>query len=78
MSTLSTSQRNALPSSAFAIPGRRAYPIYDRECAQTSLKRVSANGTAEDKVKVRGAVRRKFPDLLSGGRTGGKMVTRYS
>lgn len=59
MAKLTSKQRNALPSSTFALSGRR-YPIPDKSHAKNALARVSQNGTADEKAKVRAAVHRKF------------------
>ena len=45
MSTLTTKERNALPDSAFALPGRR-YPIVDKDHA------VAAKARAEQSRKL--------------------------
>lgn len=62
MAKLTTSARKSLPSSVFALPGRR-YPIEDKSHARNALARVSQHGTPEEKAKVRGAVHRKFPSI---------------
>ena len=62
MATLTAKRRNALPSSAFALPGRR-YPIHNREHAIDALSRVSGNGTPAEKATVRAKVYRKYPSL---------------
>ena len=62
MAELTTKQRNDLPDSAFALPGRR-YPIQDESHARNALARVSQHGTPEEKRKVRAAVQRKFPNI---------------
>lgn len=62
MAKLTSSDRKSLPSSVFALPGRR-YPIQDRSHAANALSRVSGNGTPEEKAKVRGAVARKYPGI---------------
>jgi len=59
MAKLTTKERNSLPSSTFALPGRR-YPIPDKNHAENALARVSEYGTPEEKAKVRAAVQRKF------------------
>lgn len=51
-----------MPSSVFALPGRR-YPINDANHARNALSRVSQNGSPEEKKKVRAAVSRKFPGI---------------
>ena len=60
MAKLTTEERNDLPTSTFALPGERKYPIPDRSHAANALSRVSANGTPEEKAKVRAAVNRRF------------------
>lgn len=62
MAKLTTEKRNSLPSSTFALPGRR-YPIPDQNHAQNALARVSRNGTPEEKATVRAAVKRRFADM---------------
>lgn len=62
MAKLDTASRNALPSSSFALPGRR-YPINDANHARNALARVSQYGTPEEKSKVRSAVHRKFSKI---------------
>ena len=59
---LKAKQRNALPDSDFALPGRR-YPIHDESHARNALSRVSQNGTPEEKAKVRAAVHRRYPNI---------------
>ncbi len=62
MAELTAKKRNALPDSAFALPGRR-YPIHDEAHAQNALVRVSQHGTPEEKKKVRAAVHRRYPNM---------------
>ena len=59
---LSTKQRNALPESSFALPGRR-YPIPDISHARNALARVSQHGTPAEKAKVRAVVARRYPSV---------------
>lgn len=65
MAKLTAAMRDKLPSSAFAIPATREYPIPDREHAADALSRVETNGTPQQKAQVRAAVKRKFPGLPS-------------
>lgn len=60
---LKAKERDALPDSTFALPEKRAYPIHDKSHARNALSRVSQNGTAEEKKKVRAAVHRKYPTI---------------
>lgn len=62
MGALSTTERNKLPDAAFALPGRR-YPIHDEEHARDALARVAANGTPSEQMRVREAVRAKYPAM---------------
>ena len=59
---LTTKQRDNLPDSAFALPGRR-YPIQDRAHAANALARVAQNGTAAEQATVRRKVCAKYPDM---------------
>jgi hypothetical protein len=65
MAVLMSATRKDLPASAFALPGRR-YPIHDAAHARDALSRVSANGTPEEKAKVRAAVHRRYPNIGKG------------
>jgi hypothetical protein len=58
------------PAGSYALPGggpkgADAYPINSRARGANALARVEQNGTPEEKAKVRGAVKRKYPDLPS-------------
>lgn len=63
MAKLTSQQRNNLPTSVFALPGARKYPVQDKNHAKAALSRVSANGTPEEKQKVRSAVASKYPNM---------------
>ena len=63
MSKLTSKERKAIPSSKFAEPGQRKYPIEDASHARNALARVSQFGSSEDKRKVRAAVKRRFPSI---------------
>ena len=65
MGTLTAEERNKLPTSDFALPGRR-YPIPDINHARDALARVAQHGTPQEKIAVRRAVYRKFPSLKDG------------
>ena len=69
MAKLTADERNALPSGAFALPGRK-YPINDPNHARAALSRVSEFGSPEEKATVRKKVKAKFgigKDLISRG-----------
>jgi len=59
MAKLTSSARNALPSSTFAGPDR-SYPIPDKSHARNALSRVSQFGSPSLKAKVRAKVHKKF------------------
>ncbi len=65
MSKLNAAQRKKLKTSTFALPSERKYPIEDISHARNALSRVAANGTPEEKKKVRAAVKRKYPSIGS-------------
>jgi hypothetical protein len=62
MAPLTTKQRNSLPNSVFALPGRR-YPLENVSHARNALARVAQNGTAAEIRAVHAAVYRRFPQL---------------
>lgn len=57
---LSSASRNAMKSSAFALPGKRAYPLPDISHARNALARASGKSV---EGKVRAAVHKKFPSI---------------
>ncbi len=67
MTELTAETRNALPDSAFALPGRR-YPIANESHARNALARVSANGTPAEQAAVRAAVHKRYPGIAEEGR----------
>jgi hypothetical protein len=62
---LTAKARNALPTSTFAVPGRRAYPINDKAHARNALSRVSQFGSSAEKAAVRAKVHAKYPTIGS-------------
>jgi hypothetical protein len=68
MAELTYGQRKKLPSSVFALPGRRGYPLPDKAHARNALARVSQHGTPSEKATVRAAVHRRFPGIGQKGR----------
>jgi len=62
MSKLTAAARRAIPKKDFALSGGR-YPIEDASHARNALSRVAANGTPEEKSRVRAAVHRKYPNI---------------
>ena len=69
---LTAHERQAMPKSEFALPGRGegpkgagagSYPIPDKAHARNALARVAQHGTSEEKSKVRAAVHRRYPDI---------------
>lgn len=63
MSKLTTSQRNHLKTSSFALPNKRGYPIEDINHARAALSRVAQYGTDAEKILVRRKVYAKYPQL---------------
>jgi hypothetical protein len=69
------------PAGSYALPGggpggADAYPINSRARGANALARVEQNGTPAEKAKVRGAVKRKYPDLPSSQGQGGSAAAR--
>lgn len=46
MAKLTTTRRNNLPKSSFALPGKRAYPMPDKSHARNALSRASQQAHA--------------------------------
>jgi hypothetical protein len=63
MAVLTAAARKGLPTSAFAIPEKRAYPIHDESHARDALARVSEFGTPSEQSRVRAAVHRRYPKM---------------
>ena len=72
MARLTYGQRQAMPSSEFALPGKGSgpqgkgggsYPIPDPSHARSALSRVSRFGTPAEKAEVRAKVHAKFPGI---------------
>ena len=72
---LSAKQRQALPRSSFALPGKGkgpkgagagSYPIPDISHARNALARVSQHGSPAEKATVRRKVHAKFPQIGQG------------
>ena len=60
MARLSKRARAKIPTSQFAIPEKRKYPIDTRRRAGKALGLVGMHGSATEKRRVRAAVRRKY------------------
>jgi hypothetical protein len=69
---LSAKDRQRLPKSDFALPGRGqgpkgadsgSYPIPDANHARNALARVAQHGTSAEKAEVRRKVHSKYPDI---------------
>jgi len=55
MAKLTAATRKEIPTSKFALPGRR-YPIEDANHRRAALSMVSRYGTSSEKKRVRSAV----------------------
>lgn len=71
---LSAKDRQRLPSSDFALPGRGAgpkgagagsYPIPDQSHARNALARVAQHGSSAEQAEVRRKVHAKYPTIGS-------------
>jgi hypothetical protein len=67
MAKLNAKKRNSLPSTDFAVPGRR-YPVNDASHARNALARVAQHGSPKEKAEVRAKVHSKFPGIGGGGK----------
>lgn len=76
---LSASDRNRMPSSEFALPGRGegkngkgsgSYPVNDKAHARAALSRASANASPAEQATIRRKVHERFPDIKVSGSAG--------
>ena len=65
MAKLTTASRKKIATKAFAVPGKRAYPIQDRAHGANALARVSQHGSPAEKKTVKKAVCKKYPTMGS-------------
>jgi hypothetical protein len=63
MAKLTSSKRKKLSAKSFAEPDKKKYPIEDKTHARNALSRVAQAGTPAEKVKVKRAVRKKYPSI---------------
>lgn len=67
MAKLSAKKRNALPKSAFALPGQRKYPLVSKGHGLVALRESMSPKTAGSYSTVRAAVNKKFSSLRGKG-----------
>ena len=77
MAKLSARQRQKMPSSNFALPGKGegksgkgagSYPIPDEAHARNALARVAQHGSAQEQATVKRKVAAKYPGIKVGGK----------
>lgn len=66
MAKLKGKQRRKLPSSSFAYPATRKYPIHDKAHAKAALSRSASRKTSGTYAHVAAAVNRRYPGLAKG------------
>lgn len=74
MAKLTAAKRKSLKTSQFAVPGRRAYPVPDKNHARNALSRVSQFGSTAEKAAVRRKVHENFPSI--GGESKSKSLRK--
>ena len=66
MAKLTTKERNALPNSDFAGPGR-SYPVQDASHARNALSRASQNASPAQQAAIKAKVKSRYPNINVGG-----------
>lgn len=66
MARLSYSQRKKLPTSTFALPGKRAYPEPDEEHARKALQLGAKNASPAELAKIKAFTRKHYPSIKQG------------
>jgi hypothetical protein len=62
VSKLTTGRRDELPGGAFALPGKRAYPINDPNHARAALSMAHYASPAEQ-AEIRAKVHARYPGI---------------
>lgn len=62
MAPLSYKSRKNLPTSEFALPGKRKYPIENASHARNALARAHF-ASPEEQATIKAKVRRRFPNI---------------
>jgi hypothetical protein len=65
-----TQKRSSLPSSAFAIPSKRLYPINTKSRAKAAMAYAARPSTRGSYSTVRRAVLKRYPELKGAGKRG--------
>jgi hypothetical protein len=63
MAKMTAAQRKRLKKKAFALKGKRKYPIHDKAHAKAALSMAARKDTEGDEKTVRAAVTKKYPSL---------------
>jgi hypothetical protein len=66
----SSRKRGSLPSSAFALPSKRLYPINTKSRARAALAYAARPSTRGSYATVRRAVLKRYPELKGSGKRG--------
>lgn len=77
MAKLTSKQRNALPDSAFAGPGR-SYPINDANHARNAEARASQFASPKLQATIKSKVKRKYPNIKVEGEAAKPRADRTS
>jgi hypothetical protein len=78
MAKLTRKTRNNLPSSDFAEPKDRKYPVNDKGHARAALSRVAQHGNPAEKKAVKKKVHAKFPGIKVSNSKGGNDKRHWS
>lgn len=78
MAKLTGKKRKRLPASAFAYPGKRAYPINDKAHARAALSRAASKKTSGSYAHVAAAVNRRYPGMAKGKTKKGSTARKRS
>ncbi len=68
MAKLTAATRNKIPTSKFAFPAKRKYPIMDASHARNALARGSKDLSPADYTKLKARVAKAFPSISVGGK----------
>ena len=72
MAVLTSKARKALPTSTFALPEKRAYPLDTANRARNALARASQHASPEERATIRRKVHSRYPGIEVSGMGGEK------
>jgi hypothetical protein len=65
---ISAKKRKSLPSSQFALPGQKKYPVDTPARARNALSRAAQNASPSEQATIKRKVKSKYPSIKVAGK----------